>query len=174
MFNNFKIFKKEVTNTKLYCLVVEGREYTSLSVQLANSLEEAFFLAKREFISKNPHLEEKLIGAKIGLFEIKEIPELFFGTKWRNMSNSSVGRNSTLSEMGIKKAEKQELTKTENVEKDKMIEKNKFMKFLIDNSNTEILEKNKNLFTKNEIKYVEDKIADKETLKQKTKNNDSM
>lgn len=158
MLNNFKVLKKELTNTKLYCLVVEGREYTSLSVQLATSLEEAFFLAKRDFVSKNPHLEEKLIGAKIGLFEVKELPELFFGSNLGNLTSPSIG---------IKKIEKQ--YQPIEIKKDEKSEKNKFIKFLIDNQNTEILEKNKNLFTKNEIKYVQERITAKKALKENKK-----
>lgn len=163
MLNNFKILKKELTNTRLYCLVVEGREYTSLSVQIARSLEEAFFLAKREFVNKNPHLEEKLIGAKIGLFEVKELPELFFGSSLGNLTSPSIG---------IKKIEKNKISPYQPVEikKDENLEKNKFIKFLIDNQNTEILEKNKNLFTDNEIKYVQEKITAKKTVKENKKN----
>lgn len=163
MFNNFNILKKELTNTRLYCLVVEGREYTSLSVQLARSLEEAFFFAKREFVSKNPYLKEKLIGAKIGLFEVRELPELIFGSSLGNLTNSSTE---------IKRIEKKQDQPIE-IKKDEKLEKNKFIKFLIDNQNLEILKKNQNLFTENEIKYVQDKIAVKKTSKE-TKKDDSI
>lgn len=149
------MFHKRLDNAKIYSLIVHGRKYTILSVQLAKSLEEAFYLAKKEFVDKNPQLGEDMVGAKIGLFEIREVADFLLGSEIKKMVFDS----------GLTTAEKE---KNDLKEKDKK-EKNKFIRFLIDSQNTEILHKNKNLFTENEIKYVEEQIAAKKILKDKNK-----
>lgn len=172
--------QKSFVNKKIYSLLVEGRDYTFLSVQLAESLEEAFILAKKEFFKKSPGSEESMLGARIGLFEIKEIPELFFGQDIQQAINSSdirqvvsaidelkkgeVQKNGELRNQDIKK--KLDVKPSEGMTQEmRSLEKNKFIKFLIDNKNTEILEKNKNLFTENEIKYIQEKIAENKNKK---------
>lgn len=145
MINIHKVLKG---NIKIYSLIIEGKEYTFLSTQLARSLEEAFAFAKNDFIRKNPNLEERMLGAKIGLFEIKELSELFF--------ESGFAKENIFQKV---KADNKEGEKLETKNKDNPNDqKNKFLKFIIDSKSTEILNKNKNLFTDNEIKYVQDKI----------------
>ena len=110
-----------------------------LTIQIARSLEEAFVLAKKEFANKNTTLAQDIIGAKIVLFEIKEIPKL---SEERFKENS----------FNIYKDSKNIENKTEIEEEDKKFEKNLFIKYLINNRDKEILSKN------NEIKYIENEI----------------
>ena len=96
-------------------------------------------LAKKEFANKNTTLAQDIIGAKIVLFEIKEIPKL---SEERFKENS----------FNIYKDSKNIENKTEIEEEDKKFEKNLFIKYLINNRDKEILSKN------NEIKYIENEI----------------
>ena len=161
MISNINSIQKNFINKKIYSLIIEGVKYTFLSIQLAGSLEEAFILAQKEFINKNPDSVEKMIGAKIGLFEIKEIPELFFGPNVNNMIKSLESNKQTI-------LSRQKILQP-NRKINEISEKNKLMQSIVNNDD---LEKNKNLFNESEFKYLKDKIAAKETLKQK--NNDSI
>ena len=71
--NNRRLMQK-----KIYALFLESNKTFFLSVQAAWSLEEAFSLAKLEFLKLNPFIkgQNSLDGAKIGLFAIKTIEEL--------------------------------------------------------------------------------------------------
>ena len=161
MISNINSIQKNFINKKIYSLIIEGVNYTFLSIQLAGSLEEAFILAQKEFINKNPDSVEKMIGAKIGLFEIKEIPELFFGPNVNNMIKSLENNKQTI-------LSRQKILQP-NRKINEISEKNKLMQSIVNNDD---LEKNKNLFNESEFKYLKDKIAAKGTLKQK--NNDSI
>ena len=72
------------------------------------------------------------------------------------------------------KSQKNEEFKNQDIKKELKVrsltedvshQKNKFIKFLIDNKNTEILEKNKDLFSENEIKYIKEKITESKSKK---------
>ena len=146
------MFKKNFVNTRIYTLLIEGDKYTFLSTQLAQSLEEAYALAKNDFIKKNPNNVDAMFGAKIGLFEIKKIHELFFGVENKQLIDS-------IEE--FKKAEDRGCDLTQSsTKKIEISEKNKLMKFILDSKNKEIFEKNKNLFTETEVKYISDKLSE--------------
>lgn len=64
---------------KIYGILIESNKNFFLSVQYAYCLEEAFYLAKLEFIDQNAKLGKfasTLEGAKIGLFTTREIGSL--------------------------------------------------------------------------------------------------
>ena len=176
MINNINLIQKSFVNKKIYSLLVEGMDYTFLSVQLAGSLEEAFVLAKKDFFKKSPGSEGSMLGARIGLFEIKEIPELFFGQEVQHAIKSSDIQQviKSFRELEKNKSQKNEEFKNQDIKKELKVrsltedvsyQKNKFIKFLIDNKNTEILEKNKDLFSENEIKYIKEKITESKSKK---------
>lgn len=148
------ILKKDMTGFKVYSLLIEGQSYTFLSIQLAKSLEEAFVLARSEFTAKNikTQNQELMVGAKISLFEIKEISELFLGTDFSNQKVNSLDQEKQKIEKNVSN-----LVQPKK-KQDDLSEKNKLIKFIIDGNSKEIFEKNKNLFTQNEIEYIQDKI----------------
>ena len=64
---------------RVYAILIESSKNFFLSVQYAYSLEEAFLLAKMEFIDQNIKIGKPntvLEGAKIGLFSIRTINDL--------------------------------------------------------------------------------------------------
>jgi len=160
-------------NLKMYALQIESERSLFLSVQQAVSLEEAFALAKFEFEKQNPQLP--LQNFKIGLFSIKSNREL---TAMRNVFFDKVHEKKSaiedlqavadifkvfssmevedISPLGKKfeRALKKEPEILDNTPKDK----NALMSTIIQNKDKSLFKKNKKLFTKSEVKYIEARI----------------
>lgn len=146
-----------------------------LSVQYANSLEEAFILAKLEFEKSNPTKVNSLVGAKIGLFTVKTIEvlneehktldarilehkalEVAEAARWlkatKDLTSSlkPVIPGQILGTPIIPKEKPQEIPLS-NVS---MSQKNLLMKEIIDKKDPNLLEQNKLLLSKEEIEYI--------------------
>lgn len=133
---------------KIYSLVLESRSQVFLSTQMAESLEEAFDLARIEYTLLNPpNGPNPMDGAKIWLFTIKTISELLKIKKdeVKGLSKRIINNN------------KEEIKEEESIP-NIPLNKNKLILQIIKNKDKELLKKNKKLFTKNEIKYINEML----------------
>jgi hypothetical protein len=149
---------------RIYGLVLEAKDQVFLSVQLAASLEDAFALAKLEYETLNPTkrgLDNPLLGAKIWLFTIKTAKDLLEGNipipKMPITLKEQNNTKNTIEEQEIQK----EMIKTIKESNGIKFNKNYLMKTIIENSDLRSLQNNKDLLTKNDIKYIEDQIKKK-------------
>lgn len=151
---------------KIYSLVLESKDQVFLSTQLAESLEEAFALANIEFTKTNPLLSKILPfnGSKIWLFNIKTIPELI-GTKEikkgevKNIYKRMIGNPIEDINEDEAKIVKEIIESINNpVTNEGHLDKNKVMQDIIKNKDIDLLKEHKDLFTKNEIRYIKDNI----------------
>lgn len=151
---------------KVYGMLLEIRETFFLSIQYAKSLEEAFNQAKLEFHRLNPPVEgadNSLLGAKIGLFAIKDVGQMIHENKVYNERQ--------LERIALKhrKAEKkEELIKEpkkpveiKKVQLDPADVKNMIMREIVNKKDKKMLEEHKELFNDNEKKYLKEKIEGK-------------
>lgn len=149
---------------KVFALLIEFMESSFLSIQYAYSLEEAFLMAKLEFEKENSKLGlaplSSLLGAKVGLFVIKRFDDLVY-------EKPKIPRLPDLRE--VKKAFDEFSTPVMPVlpipnnksiveKKPSLTAKNTLMKEIVEKKDFEKFNQNKNLFTKAERKYIEEKI----------------
>jgi hypothetical protein len=172
---------EKTISKKIYALLLESSKTYFLSVQSAYSLEDAFLLAKIEFAKLNPLSkgENSLEGAKIGLFSIKTVEELnsqnsdkitSVDSAIQTQEETSSGRTVKIGQVDpedfLKILEEGFLPKTRKSDIKKIIpktppeeesktKKNKLMLEIIKSKDKRILEMNKELFTPEEIKYIE-------------------
>ena len=134
---------------KIFGLLIENQRTLFLSVQFSYSLEEAFLMAKQEFIIQNPKSEEKLLGAKISLFTIKNLNEMFFDST---------------NQPAIIKVEPDPVTHIPVLRKIQespiaiVATKNDLMIKIIKNKDLGMLKKNKEQFSSQELKYIREHI----------------
>lgn len=163
MMNQNKVKKVE---KKVYSLVVELADISFLSMQCAESLEEAFVLAKLEFEQQNLVQKDIPFNAKIGLFVVKTVNELInapdlqdiIDTKQQTEKKVSdafkilnAQSKTELFETNSKKTKKTEINKKDS-------SKNILMKLIIDTKDEITFEKNKSLFTVAERKYLKKQL----------------
>lgn len=155
------------TNDKVYAVIVESNDVTFLSLQYAESLEEAFTLARIEFartttmVSKGSIPPKSLVGAKIGLFTIKGFEELKRETtEFRHVHS---GAKQKFLE-GLSEPEKAQTAAAEEGESPKKAQKsaltaeqrkNELMTKIIKNKNVKLYEENKKCFTAHEADYIQ-------------------
>ncbi len=163
---------KIIENMKVFALVIEAEGTIFLSIQNAESLEEAFSLAKIEFQKTNPQMVGKnpLVGGKIGLFTSKTVDEIVkegFTKSQRidefmkkeeehiNEFNKAVKLMSTPSPLKPIKTPQQPKPIQQLDPSDA---KNMLMKVIIENKDLEKLKENKAIFSTSERKYMTEKI----------------
>lgn len=144
---------------KLYSLLLESKEIIFLSMQYASSLEEAATLAKLEYMRIHHLSEDSLAGAKIGLYTIKTINEIVKESK--NLNNIKQGMVSIARREGnaiFSPLAPVEEVKEEPVDKSAETIKNELMAKIIGEKNIQLYKDNKEVFTKSERLYLEDKL----------------
>jgi len=153
-------------NKKIYSLVVESAEQFYLSIQYAESLEEAFALAKVEHsMLSGVNNYNVFEGAKIWLFSITTIKSLIekrneLRKEYKKVIGNDMEKIIKLEDKKDELLEDNKLKKTtEIIKKNIPIDKNKIMEKIIKDKDKTLLSKNKNLFTKNELKYIKEKIS---------------
>lgn len=159
---------KPEEENKVYGMVLEVGEVLFLSIQFANSLEEAFNQARLEFQRLNPPkpgTHELLLNAKIGLFVFKGTGEMVLeNEKYRFRKIERVAK---LHQKAAAKEDKQkelpvEYPKPEKIQQlDPQEAKNMIMKIIIDKKDKKMFQKNKSLFNENEAKYLLAQIGKK-------------
>ena len=164
-----------INNKKIYALVIEARDAIFLSAQYSTSLEQALAQAKEEYKRINKITDDSgLNGAKISLFTMKTVDQLINENKsFKEDPNNREGMLLTPLEpipVLTPPAFMDNINKTKieiNPEIDKLMEiakrdspenKNKLMKKIITNKDPKMFEENKELFSKNEIKYIEEHL----------------
>jgi hypothetical protein len=180
MLNNSKEVK-----AKVYGILIESNKNFFISVQYAYCLEDAFNLAKIEFIEQNEGIGNPiypLVGAKIGLFTIRELDSLEKDiAKIKNISSSSIynipeEKNDSSADEIIDKMlnilteevpkemlplKRIELTKPERktkVSKTPKEIKNELMKEIIAKNNIELFLANESMFSAAEKKYIKEQL----------------
>jgi len=157
---------KIINAFKVYGLLLEAKEQVFLSIQLATSLEEAFALAKIEYETLNPTmkgLNNPFLGAKIWLFTIKTAKDLLEGNTPMPKIPMALKRFKVEEEPVQKEQEIQkEMIKTIKESSGIKFNKNYLMKKIIETKDLRSLENNKDLLTKNDIKYIKDQIEKKD------------
>ena len=161
---------------KIYALFLESKQTFFLSVQAAWSLEEAFSLAKLEFLKMNPFVrgQNSLEGAKIGLFAIKSIDELNAQTEEVAIEESRIMKDplgGPMSEMldfferEMDGPAKRKGPRFESIspipikaDLDKNEMKNALMQKIVNNKDAQLFEDNKDMFTKAECDYLKKKL----------------
>lgn len=163
-----KMINKEpqLTEPKVFALLIEFGDTNFISVQSAFSLEEAFILAKLEFESiQEQMLEQRRIApktgvAKISLFASKTVYELNNPPEVNLTAEEGERIKRTVDT--IKKIDEKEKKEKENnketIEKKNYREKNELMAKIIDSKNKDMLEENKHLLTESEIKFIENSL----------------
>lgn len=153
---------------KVFGLVVESQGLAYLSIQYATSLEVAFALAKLEFEKSNPEQfgeKNPLIGGKISLFTSKTMENLINeGSVWIDKMLDYKKKAEKDIKNTLKAPPKDPTPQAlplpkKKVQLDPAEVKNMLMKVIIEKKDLEKLNKNKHLFTKNDIKYMKDKIS---------------
>lgn len=152
---------------QIYSILLEGKGVMFMSMQFAYSLEDAFSMAQNEFLKQNPINATIMQGATIKLFAIKTIDQLFFE------ANISKGLVPSLPKFekeldNLKKEFNQittpmleEITPVQEVKevvKEVVLTKNELMKKIIDDKDQKLLKISKNIFTKNEMLFLKQKI----------------
>jgi hypothetical protein len=150
---------KRTIEPKVYALLLKSPETIFLSIQYTYSLEEAFVLAKLEFEKQNPARTgwlNPLMGAEIGLFTIKTVRELT--STLRPPQNDTVMRKPE----APAPAAVNPTQEPPEVQKIKLLltqkEKNSLMKEIIDTKDLDKFQKNKQIFSDVEIKYIKGKL----------------
>lgn len=154
-----------INNRKVYALLIEARDAIFLSAQYATSLEQALAQAKKEYQRIN-HLPDMtgLDGAKIGLFTIKTVNELVDENK---NFKEDLSKLEGILPMVVNPIPINKTKITINPEIEQLIEaskkdtpenKNKLMKKIINSKDFKMFEENKELFSKNEVKYIEEHL----------------
>jgi hypothetical protein len=145
---------------KVYALFLETKGMTFLSVQLAVSLEEAFSLAKMEFVRTSNAMGEPkrgrgIAGAKIGLFTIKAIDDLMeeteeFRQAYGEAKDIIRGRkNDKIVSEAMKRISTPMAKAVEPT-----VDKNKLMKEIIETKDKGLYELNRSKFSKQEQAYI--------------------
>ena len=148
---------RKTISPAIYALILEGKGMMFLSIQFAYCLEDAFSMAQNEFLRQNPKLVDTLQGAKISLFAIKSIDQLVRKTE-QTVTPVPVVNASTQSKPIPKKPVVSVVVPTPQKEEIKMVDKNTLMKQIIDSKSEELLNLNKAMFTKVELKFLRDKL----------------
>jgi len=160
---------KPIEIFKVYSLLLEAKEQIFLSIQYASSLEDAFAMAKLEYEKLNPTkqgLNNPLIGSKIWLFTIKSVTDLIHGVvpiprepmKFKRLKMDDIKKEQPIEEKEIQKEMIETIKKSSGIK----FNKNYLMKTIIETKDLRSLENNKDLLTKNDIKYIKDQIKKKE------------
>ena len=138
-----------------------------LTVQYVSSLEEAFNQAKLEFNRINPPapgLENAVMGAKIGLFGIKEVDQMIHEHK---VYDSKKLEKIVQKHRNAEKIEHPEIKASKRKVEIKKIQltqeevKNMIMREIVNKKDKKIFEEHKELFNENERQYLTDKIEGK-------------
>lgn len=152
---------------RVYGMLLEIRDTFFLSIQYATSLEEAFNQAKLEFHRLNPPVagtDNSLLGAKIGLFTIKEVDALVHENK--------VFKERQLERIALKHKKVEQQEEKVKIESKKPVEvkkmqldpgdvKNLIMKEIVTKKDKKLLELHKALFNTYETQYLVDEIEKK-------------
>jgi hypothetical protein len=158
----------KIVEPRIYALLLEAPEIVTLTLQTAYSLEEAFMLAKEEFEENNPHLiigtMSPLSGSKINLFTSKSLKEILLSKKNKKVKIKSVNitdlfsplQNLSHRHMGYTIPEEKVAEKTKGLKEKE--NKNFLMKEIIKTKDKKKLNRNKNKFNKEEIKYLREHI----------------
>ena len=145
---------KKERKSKIYGVMLEIREKMFLSIQYADSLEEAFSLARLEFEILN---KEDSFGAKISLFTSKSPEQLI-------RENHTYGAR----KKKLRSTKKEKLEgkipfpkKAIKIEEPEWKKKSNTMQKLIDTNNLKAIKSKSVQFTKEERAYMRDKIREK-------------
>lgn len=169
---------RRIVMKKVYALMLKSERTYFLSVQAAYSLEEAFDLAKREFVDMNPvrRGNNSLEGAEIGLFAIKTLDELSkMPDPTFKQENSQIQAESRKEpKLGSmldffedefeKRGTKYESIVPAKPKEKKMVEidakdaKNMIMKEIVDKKDRELFEQNRGMFSAAECAYLEKRL----------------
>ena len=159
---------KRTMEPKVYGLLIEFEGTIFLSIQYAYSLEDAYIMAKLEFNKQNPDkllTGNSLLGAKIGLFAIKELKVLTANPKLvpikaedkikdlAKIFDSFAETIKPVDQLAIPSPEKPEEVKVAPTSI-----KNDLMKAIIKNKDRVMFEESKKLLTKAEQQYIEERI----------------
>ena len=165
-------------NLKIYSLLLEIRDSTFLSVQMAPSMEEAFAQAKLEFQMIHPSfgINESMSGIKIGLFLFKTEKELIeehedFIQKrkefdkmqkeeWGEILFGEHRKAPAKKHKPVMSLDKEVKVKIPDTEETLKKQKNLLMKEIIENKDFQLFEMNKKVLSNSEIKYIEARILE--------------
>jgi hypothetical protein len=152
------------TSPSIYSLILEGKGITFLSIQFAYSLEDAFSMAQNEFIRQNPKASPEVMqGARINLFAIKTIDQLFAKTKIIEKESEPgvlLPGQAIKVQVPVRRSRIKEGPK--EVIKEVSLTKNELMHKIINDKDFKLLKISTNIFTKAEIKFLKEKL--KKTL----------
>ena len=161
--------------TKVYGMLLESSKTIFLSVQSANSLEEALMYAKQEFLQMNPGAkgQHTLEGSKVSMFSIKSLEELSVTkelpkvTALTAVTPKAPGFDDIFDEMNdlFDTAEKMGLGAERKERKNSIPKiptpednKNALMHLIIKSKDESLLDEHRKSFTEAEIKYIEERI----------------
>ena len=148
---------------QIYSLFVETKGVTFLSVQYATSLEEAFAQAKLEFVKTIEKTgagkrATSLAGAKIGLFTIKTVADMMKEADDFNEAKDAMERQSEQLEKDVilieESLKKIIHTRNEPDREEKVHNKNRLMKEIIETKDKGLYILNRSQFTKQEQAYI--------------------
>lgn len=150
----------ETNGYNIYGMLLEIKDIFFLSIQYAQSLEEAINQAKLEFIRINPPrpgLDNSLMGLKVGLFTLKTVNNLIHENKTYDTKDLqkivAKHREAENKEESIKKT-----VEIKKIQLSPLEIKNLIMKEIITKKDKQYFERHKALLTKNEIQYLTEKL----------------
>lgn len=149
-------------NKKVYGMLLEIRDTFFLSVQYAESLEEAVSQAKLEFFRINKSKDNSvLLGLKVGLYTIKNAKDL---VQEHITYNDKDLQKIVLKHQKVERQEQKEIKKPVEIKKVELSPidvKNMIMREIVLKKDKKILEQHKDLFNENDIQYLTEKLESK-------------